>query len=569
MKNKISVLMMIILLAFATGTAQVATNLPYTLEQSVIASGGGQSSTGGAFSLDGTIGQPITGISSLDNIYTLIGGFWTADFLLSPTAESQTISAVEDTPAAIVLSGSDPDNAPLTYIIVTNPARGVLSGTGANLTYTPVGNYFGADGFTFKVTNGTRESAVATVTIKVAPVNDNPNAANDSAVVTEDSGANIINVLSNDSILPDEGEILTVSSVTNAANGTVAIANGSAAVSYAPNADFHGADSFTYTVSDGNGGSDTATVNITITSVNDAPTIITQNVYHERATNTAGTPIARVNDAEDAEDSLNVTVNDSFAATVNNVTVSNISVNSIGIVTASVAANCQSTDSTFALKVTDSDNLTAATTLNVTATDETVPPVIDPIQKVTVQLPPDSSTNSTAVSFPLPTATDNCGGAVSVETNPASGSQFEVGTTTVQVTATDQAGNQSAATFTVMVREIYSFRWVQYSDLLFREEVLNQVTAGSNVPLRFSLNGYKGDNPYSQAPTSQQINCSTFAPMGAATVLERFAPDPYYSNLYDFYQTTWKTKTNWRFSCRRLTLYLNDGTTRSLNFYFK
>lgn len=561
--------MMIILLAFATGTAQVATNLPYTLEQSVIASGGGQSSTGGAFSLDGTIGQPITGISSLDNIYTLIGGFWTADFLLSPTAESQTISAVEDTPAAIVLSGSDPDNAPLTYIIVTNPARGVLSGTGANLTYTPVGNYFGADGFTFKVTNGTRESAVATVTIKVAPVNDNPNAANDSAVVTEDSGANIINVLSNDSILPDEGEILTVSSVTNAANGTVAIANGSAAVSYAPNADFHGADSFTYTVSDGNGGSDTATVNITITSVNDAPTIITENVYHERATNTAGTPIARVNDAEDAEDSLNVTVNDSSAATVNNVTVSNISVNSIGIVTASVAANCQSTDSTFALKVTDSDNLTAATTLNVTATDETVPPVIDPIQNVTVQLPPDSSTNSTAVSFPLPTATDNCGGAVSVETNPASGSQFEVGTTTVQVTATDQAGNQSAATFTVMVREIYSFRWVQYSDLLFREEVLNQVTAGSNVPLRFSLNGYKGDNPYSQAPTSQQINCSTFAPMGAATVLERFAPDPYYSNLYDFYQTTWKTKTNWRFSCRRLTLYLNDGTTRSLNFYFK
>lgn len=172
-----------------------------------------------------------------------------------------------------------------------------------------------------------------------------------------------------------------------------------------------------------------------------------------------------------------------------------------------------------------------------------------------------------AVTFPLPTATDNCGGTVTVMTNPVSGSTFNVGTTTVNVTATDQAGNQSFATFTVSVQHRFSLFY--YSDLLLSEQQLNQVTAGSNVPIRFTLSGYKGEKPYSSPPTSQQINCSTFAPIGAAQVIDRFAPDPYYSSLYDFYQTTWRTKAAWKFTCRELRLYLNDGTTHTLKFYFK
>ncbi len=114
----------------------------------------------------------------------------------------------------------------------------------------------------------------------------------------------------------------------------------------------------------------------------------------------------------------------------------------------------------------------------------------------------------------------------------------------------------------------YSFNWFYYSELLLRENVLNQVTAGSNVTIKFSLNGYKG-NPYSSPPTSQLISCSTFAPIGPATVINRFAPDPYYSALYDFYQTTWQTQANWKYTCRNLTLYLTDGTTKTLYFYFK
>lgn len=154
-------------------------------------------------------------------------------------------------------------------------------------------------------------------------------------------------------------------------------------------------------------------------------------------------------------------------------------------------------------------------------------------------------------------------------TGEISGIPDSPGTSNFTITATDEnscSGSQSFSNFTVSAQ--YQFSWFYYSDLLFRENVLNQVTAGSNVPVRFTLNGYKG-NPYSQPPTSVQISCSTLNPIGTEQVIDRFAPDPYYSSLYDFYQTTWKTKTQWKFTCRRLTLYLTDGTTHSLNFYFK
>ena len=79
----------------------------------------------------------------------------------------------------------------------------------------------------------------------------------------------MIDVLANDTIAPDTGETLTVTAVTQGANGTVTFtADG---VSFTPDANFYGTDSFTYTITDGNGGTDTATVNVTVTPVNDPP----------------------------------------------------------------------------------------------------------------------------------------------------------------------------------------------------------------------------------------------------------------------------------------------------------
>ena len=286
----------------------------------------------------------------------------------APTAAGQSVTTNEDTAKAITLSGSDVDGDALTYN-AGQPSHGLVSCTGASCIYTPTANYNGSDSFTFKTNDGQTDSAAATVSITVNPVNDNPDAINDSATVTEDSGANTFNVLGNDSILPDTGETLTVSSVTNGANGAVAITGGSTNVSYTPNANFNGTDSFTYTISDGNGGTDTATVNVTVTPVNDAPTITAAvGVARGQAAGASNSSIATVNDIEDAENTLTITVNNLLSDTVNGVTVSNIAVDAAGNVTADVSAACGATTASFTLKVTDSGNLSATANLTVTVT---------------------------------------------------------------------------------------------------------------------------------------------------------------------------------------------------------
>lgn len=96
-----------------------------------------------------------------------------------------------------------------------------------------------------------------------------PTAMDDSASTDEDTAV-VIDVLSNDS--DSDGDALTVESVTDPANGTANI-NADGTVTYTPSGDYNGSDSFVYTVSDGKGGSDTATVSITVSAINDAPSI--------------------------------------------------------------------------------------------------------------------------------------------------------------------------------------------------------------------------------------------------------------------------------------------------------
>ena len=84
-----------------------------------------------------------------------------------PVANSQNVTTTKHTPVAITLTASDANNDPLTFIIVSNPAHGTLSGSASGRTYTPANNYVGSDSFTFKVNDGTGDSNVATVNITV------------------------------------------------------------------------------------------------------------------------------------------------------------------------------------------------------------------------------------------------------------------------------------------------------------------------------------------------------------------------------------------------------------------
>jgi hypothetical protein len=188
----------------------------------------------------------------------------------APVAQDGTANTDEDTSVAITLSASDIDGDALTYAVVTPPANGSLSGTAPDLTYTPNGDYNGSDSFTFKANDGTVDSNTANVAITVAPVNDAPVADADSATTDEDNAVTI-NVVDNDTDVDSAVDPSTVNIITNPANGT-AVANGDGTVTYTPEADFNGVDTFTYTVKDDLGATSVpATVTVTVNSLNDPP----------------------------------------------------------------------------------------------------------------------------------------------------------------------------------------------------------------------------------------------------------------------------------------------------------
>ena len=105
-----------------------------------------------------------------------------------PIANNQSVIALQNTPTPIVLSGSDPEGNPLTYIITTLPTHGTLSGAPPALIYTSAPNFVGPDNFTFKVNDGALDSAEATVSMQVLAPPDPPEVV---AAVSECGGAYI------------------------------------------------------------------------------------------------------------------------------------------------------------------------------------------------------------------------------------------------------------------------------------------------------------------------------------------------------------------------------------------
>lgn len=201
----------------------------------------------------------------------------------APQANSQSVTTAEDQPLGITLTGSDPEGAPLTYLVTDGPDHGSLSGSAPNLTYTPGANYHGFDSFAFRVNDGALESNEAIASLTITPVNDPPLAVDDAAATQEDTPFSL-RVQDNDT--DADGDSLTVTSVTQPAHGT-AVLNPNQTVGYTPASDYCGADSFGYVVSDGQGGSDGGSVSVTVTCVNDPPLADAQSV-----STAAGTPLA-------------------------------------------------------------------------------------------------------------------------------------------------------------------------------------------------------------------------------------------------------------------------------------
>ncbi len=182
----------------------------------------------------------------------------------APNAVNDSLTTPEDTPGLlnVLANDTDVDGDPLTVTtLAPSAAHGTVSCTAAGAcTYTPAANYNGPDSFTYAISDGHGGTDTATVSITVTPVNDPPNAVDDSFTTAQDT-AKSVNVFGNDSD-PDSPSMLT--GTTQPAHGSV-FCTIAGDCTYTPAAGYHGPDSFTYTIGDGQA-DDTATVSITVTA---------------------------------------------------------------------------------------------------------------------------------------------------------------------------------------------------------------------------------------------------------------------------------------------------------------
>ena len=200
--------------------------------------------------------------------------FVTIDYDGPPTATDDAYSTLEDQTLTVAAPGvlsndSDPDGDALTASVVSGPSNGALTlNEDGSFTYVPDTNVSGSDSFTYEITDGiTTTQAVATLTVD--PVNDPPQAADDTYATPEDQTLTVAapGVLGNDSDV--EGSPLSASVVQPPDHGTLTLGS-DGAFEYVPDANFAGADSFTYAATDGSLTGE-ASVTLTVTSVNDAP----------------------------------------------------------------------------------------------------------------------------------------------------------------------------------------------------------------------------------------------------------------------------------------------------------
>ncbi|HHP7243065.1 MAG TPA: tandem-95 repeat protein, partial [Elainellaceae cyanobacterium] len=184
----------------------------------------------------------------------------TVNALPDPIDDSFTTD--EDVSVSNTVADVDPGDGLATYAVKTGTTKGALNfNSDGSFTYIPNIDFHGTDSFTYEVTDANSDTGTAIATITINSVVD---AINDSAATKEDTPIDI-SVLANDTF----GAGRVVTNISQGTNGSVVI-NPDGTVKYAPNADFFGTDSFTYTVTTSAGDTESATVTVTVDAVPDA-----------------------------------------------------------------------------------------------------------------------------------------------------------------------------------------------------------------------------------------------------------------------------------------------------------
>lgn len=189
----------------------------------------------------------------------------------APVANNDTLYTNEDAPKTITIlsNDTDVDGDTLTTTLGSIPQNigTVTLNPDQTISYTPAANYNGTFSFDYTVSDGKSGQSTAQVRVNVTAVNDAPVANVDNVNTTEDTAVTF-NVLENDT---DLDNILSTTTVATAPTHGTLNALGNGTYRYTPNANYFGTDSFSYRVSDAGGLKSLATVDLSITTVNDAP----------------------------------------------------------------------------------------------------------------------------------------------------------------------------------------------------------------------------------------------------------------------------------------------------------
>ena len=172
----------------------------------------------------------------------------------------------------VLANDYDPDLDPLTITAVTQPEHGTVVFTATGVTYTPATYYFGPDTFTYTIRDPQGATATTVVTLTVDRTADDaaPTAGWDLLCVPMNGTGRTLNVLAND--LDPESDALTLSLPGETdpgypAHGTLTLVTATGQpdkVRYTPAPNYFGLDEFTYSVSDGHGGTATGSVSVLV-----------------------------------------------------------------------------------------------------------------------------------------------------------------------------------------------------------------------------------------------------------------------------------------------------------------
>jgi hypothetical protein len=242
-----------------------------------------------------------------------------------------------------------PDVGETLTLTAVGPADqgGTVEIDGTQVKYSPAPNFAGVELIPYTVIDGNGGESVGTITVTVVNSNDPPTLTNDSFAINPNTANNPLDVLANDSAAPDSGETLLISSIQQPTHGLAVIENDTL-IRYSPEAGYLGADSFTYTVRDSNGGEATATVSITVTVLNNPP-IATADAYNINRNSTGNR--------------LRVLLNDTFAPDVNEV------LSITGVTTPTRGGAVTATENNTVLLYTPAPQFSGIETFNYTITD--------------------------------------------------------------------------------------------------------------------------------------------------------------------------------------------------------